>query len=98
MSAESSPMVPLSARPLERAGEWVGRVADIVGIDALLALAAFGRSAQPGAMLTIKCTRDGFTAQVTGPIVGGAPQPLTTDGIDELIEELEGEPAQVRRA
>ena len=49
----------------------------IIGAEVLYQLTRFSKEAAPGAMLTIRCTRDGFTAQVTGPIVGGSATPLT---------------------
>jgi len=66
---------------------WAAAVAEVLGTDVLRELLAFSRTAGPGAMITIRRTRDGFTAQVTAPIVGGPPRPVTPDSIEELMPE-----------
>ena len=40
-------------------------------------------------MITIRCNRDGFTAQVTGPIVGGRSQLMTPEAIFLMETELD---------
>ena len=68
---------------------WISRLTQIVGLEVLHQLTRFSREATPGAMLTIRCTRDGFTAQTTGAIVGGSARPLTREAADELLQEIE---------
>ena len=71
-----------------RLGYWAASFTSLVGADVLKELATFARTAGTGSMLTIRCTRDGFTAQTTGPIVGGRVA-TTPDDVLELAAELE---------
>lgn len=70
-------------------GRWAGELVNVLGTRVVRSLAEFARDAEPGAMLTVRCTRDGFTAQTTGPIVGGRPEPLTLDAIEMLTREAD---------
>lgn len=45
-----------------------------------------GARGAPGAQVTIRRTRDGLTAQVTGPIVGGR-RDVTFELVEELIKD-----------
>lgn len=74
---------------LDDLGRLTASLADAIGLRVLVELAAFARQAQSGAMLTIRRTRDGFTAQTTGQIVGGKPQPLTHQAIRDLLSLLD---------
>lgn len=74
---------------LAELGRWAGELVNVLGTRVMRSLAQFSRDAEPGAMLTVRCTRDGFTAQTTGPIVGGRPEPLTLDAIDILTREAD---------
>jgi hypothetical protein len=71
-----------------RLGHWTASFTALVGPDVLKELANFARTAGAGSMLTIRCTRDGFTAQTTGPIVGGRVA-TTPDEVIELAAEIE---------
>ena len=73
---------------LETLGRWAASLGDRLGLEVLREIAEFSKDAGPGAMLTIRHTRDGFTAQVTGAIVGGPPMPLTSEVIEELMRKL----------
>lgn len=66
---------------------WAETLADSLGAQVLKELTRFAREATPGAMLTIRRTRDGVTAQFTGAIVGGTPQEVTLEFVEEMIEE-----------
>jgi len=70
-------------------GRWAATLLERVGTHVLQTLTEFSRSAGPGSMITIKRTRDGFTAQVTGPIVGGTPEPVTVESLTTLVEEID---------
>ena len=72
--------------PLER---WAASFVALVGADVIRELASFSREAGPGSMITIRCNRDGFTAQVTGPIVGGRSQLMTPEAIFVMETELD---------
>lgn len=70
----------------ERAlGRWAHRLACALGPRVLEELAGFSRGATPGAMITIRSTRDGFTSQTTSSIVGGGPVPPTVRAITDLV-------------
>jgi hypothetical protein len=60
-----------------------------LGTEVLGELGRFSRAAGPGAMITIRRTHDGFTAQVTGSIVGGRPEPLSLQAIHGLTTEVD---------
>lgn len=66
---------------------WAVRLADVLGADVMREITHFARMDVPGAQITIRRTRDGLTAQVTGPIVGGRCRELTREFVEELIEE-----------
>jgi hypothetical protein len=69
----------------ERAlGRWAHRLACALGPRVLEELAGFSREATPGAMITIRATRDGFTSQTTSSIVGGGPVPPTVRAMMDL--------------
>jgi len=68
---------------------WAATLAELVGVRILQTLTEFSRSAGPGSMITIKRTGDGFTAQVTGPIVKGTPEPLTMDSLTLFLEGMD---------
>ena len=70
-------------------GRWAVTLIELVGIRVLQTLAEFSRTAGPGSMITIKRTRDGFTAQVTGPIVGGPPEPINMRSLTTFMEEID---------
>lgn len=70
-------------------GRWAVRLAELVGAPVLQSLTEFSRSAGPGSMITIKRTHDGFTAQVTGPIVAGASEPATVEMLSTLMEGID---------
>ena len=65
---------------------WAAHLAHELGADVVRELTRFARMSAPGAQITIRRTRDGLTAQVTGPIVGGRPKEMTLELIEELIE------------
>ena len=75
---------------LHALGRWAVTLLNVMGVGVLGELGRFSRSAGPGAMITIKRTRDGFTAQVTGAIVGGGAEPLSVDAIQMLTVEIDG--------
>jgi hypothetical protein len=70
-------------------GRWAASFATLVGADVVRELAAFSRGAAPGSMITVRCNREGFTAQVTGPIVGGRGRLLTPEQIIDIANELD---------
>jgi hypothetical protein len=72
-------------------GRWAARFAQAVGLRVLHQLIVFSRNATPGSMITIKCTREGFTAQVTGSIVGGRSAPISQAEMRDLMEDIEWE-------
>jgi len=72
---------------LAELGRWFLAVSDALGARVIQSVTDFARTAEPGAMLTVRRTRDGFTAQTTGSIVGGAPEPFTLDAIDAITRE-----------
>lgn len=90
MSSSTLPESQLSAIGSHDAilARWASTVADALGSDVLFELTGFVKSAGPGAMVTIRCTRDGFTAQVTGPIVGGKVRSLAD--VVVLMDEERG--------
>jgi hypothetical protein len=70
----------------ERAlGRWAHRLACTLGPRVLEELASFSRDATPGAMITVRATRDGFTSQTTSSIVCGGPVPPTVRAITDLV-------------
>ena len=71
-------------------GRWAASVLGSLGPNVLRELGRFTQLAGSGAMITIRRNRDGFTAQVTGPIVGGATEPLTPAAIWAMTREIEG--------
>ena len=71
----------LTEASLRALAQWAAALLTVMGAQVLAELGRFSRGAGPGAMITIKRTRDGFTAQVTGAIVGGGAEPLTADAI-----------------
>lgn len=75
---------------LDALGRWAATFVAAVGAGVLRELTSFSRAARPGSMITIKCTRDGFTAQVTGSIVGGRPLPLTAAEVAAIVDDIEG--------
>lgn len=72
-------------------GRWAASLIAVLGSEVLGELGRFSRIPGPGATLTIRRTRDGFTAQVTGAIVGGRVEPLTPDSIRSIVVEVNGE-------
>lgn len=70
-------------------GRWAASFTTLVGADVVRELAAFARDASAGSMITLRCDRDGFTAQVTGQIVEGRGHLLTPQAIVDLAHELE---------
>jgi hypothetical protein len=66
---------------------WAVHLARELGAEVAGELTRFVRSDAPGAQITIRRTRDGLTAQVTGPIVGGRPREMTLELIEELMED-----------
>jgi hypothetical protein len=91
----------MSSTPLHRIDEaaslsredvlarWADAIAVTLGADVLLELVGFARTAGAGAMMTIRCTRDGFTAQVTGPIIGGRVRALSDEVVVLMDQELD---------
>jgi hypothetical protein len=78
------------SEPMQRTlGRWGTTLAGLVGIPILQTITEFSRSAEPGSMITIKRTRDGFTAQVTGPIVGGVHEAFTMNSLSSFLEEID---------
>lgn len=75
-------------------GRWAASLLTAFGAEVLGELTRFSRGAGPGAMITIRRTREGFTAQITGAIVGGRAEPLTPDSIRSIVLEAEGEGQQ----
>ena len=71
-------------------GRWAASVLGSLGPNVLRELGRFTQLAGSGAMITIRRNRDGFTAQVTGPIVGGTTEPLTAMAIWAMTREIEG--------
>jgi len=71
-----------------RLGRWTASFATLVGPEVLRELARFSQEAGPGAVFTVSCTRDGFTAQTIGPIVGGHVA-CSPDEILRIAAELE---------
>ena len=65
------------ARSLPTLTRWAIVFADAVGAVLMREMIDFIGEAKPGAMLTLRLTRDGFTVQVTGPIVGRGRLPGT---------------------
>jgi hypothetical protein len=94
------PIKPLDQYPIEMMTDalwrWTASLGESFGVQVLTELVAFTNEAEPGAMLTIRRTRDGFTAQTTGRIVGGQPQPLTPQAIRDLLDLLEKDEGVVR--
>lgn len=76
---------PLPEDLPDLAARWAFRLGDALGAEVLRALTGFARSHTPGSMITVRCTRDGFTAQVTSAIVGGQPRQLTPEDMEELL-------------
>ena len=76
---------------LSTLGTWASRLLEVLGAQVVAELSRFARDAGPGAMITIRRTRDGFTAQVTGAIVGGGPAELSPQAIRALILEADGD-------
>jgi len=70
-------------------GRWATSFALLVGVDVMRELAAFARESSAGSMITIRCNRDGFTAQVTGGIVEGRGHHVGPDALLELARELD---------
>ncbi len=70
-------------------GRWAASFTTLVGADVVRELAGFAREASAGSMITVRCNRDGFTAQVTGKIVDGRGHLLTPEAIVELAHELD---------
>jgi hypothetical protein len=68
-------------------GTWAASLVQILGPDVIRELARFARTTDVGGMITVRRTRDGFTAQVTGPIVGGGQQRVTPEFVQKLIRE-----------
>ena len=66
---------------------WAVQLTDVLGADVMRELTRFARMEVPGAQVTIRRTRDGLTAQVTGPIVGGQRRDVTLEFVEELIRE-----------
>lgn len=73
-------------------GRWAAALLGTLGSEVLRELGRFARGAGPGSMITIRRTRDGFTAQVTGAIVGGRPAPISPDLIQLVTGEVDGDP------
>jgi hypothetical protein len=81
---------PVTETTLRALGQWAFALASVFGVEVLRELGGFSRAAGPGAMITIKRTRDGFTAQVTGAIVGGRGVPVTVGELESItLETLE---------
>jgi len=74
---------------LAELGRWTASFATLVGVDVLRALAAFAREASTGAAITLRCEPEGFSAQVTGPVVSDRSRLLTHDAIVELVHALD---------
>jgi hypothetical protein len=66
---------------------WAMQLAHVLGADVMRELTRFTRMEVPGAQVTIRRTRDGLTAQVTGPIVGGRRRDVTLELVEELIRD-----------
>ena len=64
-------------------GHWAVGMLSALGTEVLQELGRFSREAGPGSMITIRRTRGGFTAQVTGAIVAGH-RALTPESIREM--------------
>ena len=75
--------------PFDALGRWIAALVEVLGLRVMTELVEFASDSEPGAMITIRHTRDGFTAQVTGSIVGGHPQPLTPQAIRALVRGFE---------
>jgi len=71
-------------------GRWMASLLSILGAEVLGELRRFSKAAGPGAMITIRRTRDGFTAQVTGAIVGGRWHPPSASDISRIATDEEG--------
>jgi hypothetical protein len=67
---------------------WAEAIVESLGAEVLVELAGFAKNAGPGSMMTIRCTRDGYTSQVTGPIVGGRVKHLSDDVVVMMDREL----------
>ena len=80
---------PEDEAALAELGRWTASFATLVGVDVLRALAAFAREASNGAAITLRCEQDGFSAQVTGPVVSDRSRLLTHDAIAELVHALD---------
>ena len=72
-------------------GRWAASLILVLGAEVLAELGHFSRVAVPGSTITIRRTRDGFTAQITGAVVGGRAEPLTPDSIRSIVVEVNGE-------
>jgi hypothetical protein len=70
-------------------GRWAASFTTLVGVEVVRELATFASDASAGSLITVRCNRDGFTAQVTGRIVEGRGHLLTPDAIVELAHELD---------
>jgi hypothetical protein len=68
-------------------GAWAIHLAQVLGADVMQELTTFARMDVPGAQITIRRTRGGLTAQLTGPVVGGPPREPTPEFMQELIQE-----------
>jgi hypothetical protein len=70
-------------------GRWAASFTTLVGVDVVRELAAFAREASAGSTITLRCDREGFSAQVTGRIVDGRGHLLTPDAIVKFARELD---------
>ena len=81
---------PTSEDGLRELGRWAAELVVTLGAEVLGELARFSRATGPGAMITIRRTRDGFTAQVTGAIVSGRVTTLDVDSIGAIAAVIDG--------
>lgn len=90
VSPEVVRMRPTSEDGLRELGRWAAELVVTLGAEVLGELARFSRATAPGAMITIRRTRDGFTAQVTGGIVSGRAKTLDVDSIGAIAAVIDG--------
>ena len=67
---------------------WAGNLVRTLGPEVVRELSRFVGTTRAGGMITVRRTRDGFTAQVTGPIVGGGSADLTVEVARELERDV----------
>jgi|SRR5262245_44873884 len=70
-------------------GRWTASLLSLLGVEVLRELKRFSKMAGPGAMITIRRTRGGFTAQVTDAIIGGRAHGLSQGQIGRLAQNGE---------